>query len=205
MPRAHRPDILSGYTGRLIPCKLWFAEPTTHILARLARPAEPVPSLTVHRVGARQQLLALRPRVVNARQSVVVQANLFARIGRIFKSYANSIGAPLPFFFGLASGYRDALHVDFVFPGSTRHARSHTSCTPGQGTVVCSVMRDVMQEWSSTSDRVIPVSSVSSGEDPERILDQAVEDMNADLIKLRQATAKVHCSSCSPFSFATPC
>jgi phage shock protein A len=33
--------------------------------------------------------------------------------------------------------------------------------------------------------------TVSSVEDPEKILDQAVQDMNADLIKLRQATAKV--------------
>lgn len=54
---------------------------------------------------------------------MVVQANLFSRISRIFRGYANSV--------------------------------------------------------------------VSSAEDPEKILDQAVEDMNKDLIKLRQATAKV--------------
>jgi hypothetical protein len=35
--------------------------------------------------------------------------------------------------------------------------------------------------------------AVSSAEDPERILDQAVEDMNNDLIRLRHATAKVRC------------
>ena len=33
-------------------------------------------------------------------------------------------------------------------------------------------------------------AAVSSAEDPEKILDQAVQDMNGDLIKLRQATAK---------------
>jgi hypothetical protein len=33
---------------------------------------------------------------------------------------------------------------------------------------------------------------VEGAEDPERILDQAVSDMNNDLIKLRQATAKVY-------------
>ena len=38
---------------------------------------------------------------------------------------------------------------------------------------------------------VICSCAVSAAEDPERILDQAVEDMNNDLIKLRQATAKV--------------
>lgn len=32
---------------------------------------------------------------------------------------------------------------------------------------------------------------VSSFEDPEKILDQAVLDMNTDLIKMRQATAQV--------------
>jgi len=32
---------------------------------------------------------------------------------------------------------------------------------------------------------------VSSAEDPEKILDQAVSDMQNDLIRLRQATAKV--------------
>ena len=35
------------------------------------------------------------------------------------------------------------------------------------------------------------VCAVEGAEDPERILDQAVTDMNNDLIKLRQATAKV--------------
>jgi hypothetical protein len=32
---------------------------------------------------------------------------------------------------------------------------------------------------------------VGSGEDPERIIDQAVEDMNTDLVKLRQTAAQV--------------
>lgn len=34
---------------------------------------------------------------------------------------------------------------------------------------------------------------VSSVEDPEKVLDQAVEDMQNDLIKLRQAAAEVRC------------
>jgi phage shock protein A len=33
--------------------------------------------------------------------------------------------------------------------------------------------------------------TVSSAEDPEKILDQAVEDMQNDLIRLRQAAAEV--------------
>lgn len=33
--------------------------------------------------------------------------------------------------------------------------------------------------------------AVSSVEDPEKVLDQAVEDMQNDLIKLRQAAAEV--------------
>lgn len=37
-------------------------------------------------------------------------------------------------------------------------------------------------------------STVSAAEDPEKILDQAVEDMQGDLIKLRQAAAEVTAS-----------
>lgn len=84
-----------------------------------------VPTKRVHtqfRRGALKAVATCRPRV-SSRTSVVVQANLFSRIGRIFKSYANTI--------------------------------------------------------------------VESAEDPEKILDQAVDDMNNDLIKLRQATAKI--------------
>jgi len=36
-----------------------------------------------------------------------------------------------------------------------------------------------------------PHVAVSSAEDPEKILEQAVEDMQNDLIKLRQAAAEV--------------
>lgn len=32
---------------------------------------------------------------------------------------------------------------------------------------------------------------IGSGEDPERIIEQAVEDMNTDLVKLRQTAAQV--------------
>lgn len=38
------------------------------------------------------------------------------------------------------------------------------------------------------------VSAVSSVEDPEKVLDQAVEDMQNDLIRLRQAAAEVTAS-----------
>ena len=41
---------------------------------------------------------------------------------------------------------------------------------------------------------------VSSVEDPEKMLDQTVNEMNDDLIKLRQATAQVRCiKSCLCF------
>lgn len=75
------------------------------------------------RKGSRVLMLQ-KPRVTASRsRNVDVQANLFSRVSRIFKSYANTI--------------------------------------------------------------------VEGAEDPERILDQAVSDMNNDLIKLRQATAKI--------------
>ena len=35
--------------------------------------------------------------------------------------------------------------------------------------------------------------AVSAAEDPEKILDQAVTDMQTDLIRLRQAAAEVRC------------
>ena len=38
------------------------------------------------------------------------------------------------------------------------------------------------------------LSAVSAAEDPEKILEQAVEDMQGDLIKLRQAAAEVTAS-----------
>ena len=43
---------------------------------------------------------------------------------------------------------------------------------------------------------MLPVQSyveqfIGSGEDPERIIDQAVEEMNTDLVKLRQTAAQV--------------
>lgn len=42
---------------------------------------------------------------------------------------------------------------------------------------------------------VVDSAAVEGAEDPERILEQAVTDMNSDIIKLRQATAKVRVSS----------
>lgn len=76
------------------------------------------------RNGSRKALIAQRPRVLAVKnRNVSVQANLFSRVSRIFKSYANTI--------------------------------------------------------------------VEGAEDPERILEQAVTDMNSDIIKLRQATAKI--------------
>lgn len=42
--------------------------------------------------GSCKALMVTRPRVTAARRSVVVQANLFSRIGRIFSSYANQAG-----------------------------------------------------------------------------------------------------------------
>lgn len=38
------------------------------------------------------------------------------------------------------------------------------------------------------------VSTVGSVEDPEKILDQAVNEMQGNLIKMRQASAQVHCA-----------
>ena len=47
----------------------------------------------------------------------------------------------------------------------------------------------------SLVQKVCGVCAVEGAEDPERILDQAVTDMNNDLIKLRQATAKVRANT----------
>lgn len=43
-----------------------------------------------------------------------------------------------------------------------------------------------------TCPHIFGNAAVEGAEDPERILEQAVTDMNNDIIKLRQATAKVN-------------
>lgn len=42
-----------------------------------------------------------------------------------------------------------------------------------------------------SEENIMLLYVVSSVEDPEKVLDQAVEDMQNDLIKLRQAAAEV--------------
>jgi hypothetical protein len=47
---------------------------------------------------------------------------------------------------------------------------------------------------SASAHLTNPLCAVSAAEDPEKILDQAVEDMQTDLIRLRQAAAEVTAS-----------
>lgn len=54
----------------------------------------------------------------------------------------------------------------------------------------------------SSADEDACIRAVEGAEDPERILDQAVTDMNGDLIRLRQATAKVCPALCACALFA---
>ncbi len=79
---------------------------------------------------------------------MVVEANLFARIVRVFKSYANQIGELV------CCGLR------------LRVGDSHTPTHP-------------------------PGIAVSAAEDPEKILETVVTEMQEDLIKMRQASAQV--------------
>lgn len=92
------------------------------------------------------------------RTAVVVEANLFARIVRVVKSYANQIG-------GCGARELEAF--------GCMHAH-----------------RIVWHAQPPPLARPAPVA-VSSAEDPEKILDQVVTEMQEDLIKMRQASAQV--------------
>ena len=68
--------------------------------------------------------------------------------------------------------------------------------------VITIVMHGIAREAISQSLKLSqwPTVAVSSAEDPEKILEQAVEEMQNDLIKMRQASAQVlaqpACSAC---------
>lgn len=184
--------------------------------------------------GAMKMTPPLRAARICPRSSVVVQANLFSRVGRIFKSYANSVGTRLPLVCACILLERSAGCV------SARAARvPRCSCGPSEPTIQSgrtpphthvswneartfhplpsdcvlvvwleatnhapSALLTVSLVHKSAPSQCCP-AAVSSAEDPEKILDQAVTDMNNDLIRLRQATAKVcRCASsgCNPIS-----
>jgi hypothetical protein len=122
----------------------------------------PVPA--VQRAGARR------------RGAVVVQANLFARITRVFKSYANQLGEALP----RGSGHR-------VAPAA--------ACTPPRRRAAPAAPSDARRPRrraprARAPAHAIPHPAVSAAEDPEKILDQVVTEMQEDLIKMRQASAQ---------------
>lgn len=97
-----------------------------------------------------------RPIRGNRRTAVVVEANLFSRAVRVFKSYANQIGAYICM-------QADAADKGYwpVLPAVASVLILHSLC------------------------------AVSQAEDPEKLLDQVVTEMQEDLIKMRQASAQV--------------
>jgi hypothetical protein len=102
------------------------------------------------------------PRGKGRRAAVVVQANLFARIIRVVKSYANQIGA---------------------------------RCGEGaSGEAARALTKKNTASLTHTPSSAI-AHAVSAAEDPEKILDQVVNEMQEDLIKMRQASAQVRAAS----------
>ncbi|XP_024387716.1 membrane-associated protein VIPP1, chloroplastic isoform X3 [Physcomitrium patens] len=92
-----------------------------------------------------------------------------------------SSSSPLSISGGLRVG-RSSRHL-----GSIRHAHN------GDGGSVGGALASEMNIFSRIARifRSYVEQFVGSSEDPERIIDQAVEDMNTDLVKLRQTAAQV--------------
>jgi len=103
------------------------------------------------------------------RSAVVVEANLFSRVARVFRSYANAIGAHFVW-------RQFAAYVAQVACMQHRSALWRQKRPPG-----CMSPRLMRR----ATRRV-----VSKAEDPEKILEQSVNDMQGDLIKMRQASAQ---------------
>jgi hypothetical protein len=96
-----------------------------------------------------------------APRGLTVEANLFSRVVRVIKSYANTLGEE--------TAVR-SLAPPLLLPG-VKHAPA-------------------MRVGAQPSVCALP-SPVTAAEDPEKILEQATEDMQGDLIKLRSAAAEV--------------
>jgi phage shock protein A len=99
----------------------------------------------------------------------VVEANLFARAVRVIQSYANQIGE---------LNSRQAAQR----AGSRAHTPTRRCC----GAVRCGAVRVTV-----CARAALLLPAVSNAEDPEKLLDQVVNEMQEDLIKMRQASAQV--------------
>jgi phage shock protein A len=125
---------------------------------------------------------------------VRAEANLFARVVRVFRSYANAIGECVMVWWG---GTRARVCPQFLLTALRGHlARSHhpsTHLLP----IFCFSLFHSSLTLSPRSLLLLLLSlslktpTVSAAEDPEKMLDQTVNEMQADLIKMRQASAQV--------------
>ena len=113
--------------------------------------------------GTHLVVLQSRPRQV-ALHATGVQANLFSRFFRVIRSYANSVGKP---------------------------------CDTAKVLILLDVTMQSCANWDAAgaswdaAEHAMIVAAVGSAEDPEKMLDQAVNEMQNDLVKLRQASAQV--------------
>lgn len=62
------------------------------------------------------------------------------------------------------------------------HASAHT----------CSACADSCPQHRQLPPQIVLAAAVSSAEDPEKLLDQVVQEMQGDLIRMRQAAAQVN-------------
>jgi len=92
-------------------------------------------ALTERSLAGARALPSARRQQVCARGAVVVQANLFSRVARIFKSYTNQLGARLP-----ASGQglrsRSVAHTLSAPPAPPQPAHLLVACTRVEGSAL---------------------------------------------------------------------
>ena len=114
-------------------------------------------------------------RVVPARRGgpVKAEANLFARAVRVFKSYANAIGEFFLFLSFGQFGHSIRFRSTFSQPSSSLSNLRETPAT-------------IAHNNNNNKQQ-----TVSAAEDPEKMLDQTVSEMQNDLIRMRQASAQV--------------
>ena len=140
-----------------------------------------------------------RPPRAAACGALGVQMNLFSRLFRVARSYANALGRIL---LSLATTHgAQAQHIMQLLNHTQQEkclyasVEQNRSCMDGVISLyLCA--SDNMSWWHRTRLPAVRLCAfaVSSVEDPEKMLDQTVSEMQNDLIKMRQASAQVRLS-----------
>ena len=117
--------------------------------------------------------------------------NVFSRLFRVARSYANSLGA------------QPTLSCIFVSPATQQFLAqknyliifaANSACFYFERHFACFYLssHNAMQSYNAWQGVDLCIAcAVSSVEDPEKMLEQTVNEMQSDLIKMRQASAQV--------------